>query len=227
MAIREPSLQEVLTTSFDYMTANMYTSIPGIILTVREDLRTMSVDVQPTINIRSEDGTDVKERSAILNVQVVQPLSKSGGLTFPVNVGDPVLLIFSMRGLDVWKKNNGYPTTPDNIRKFDKRDCFAIAGLFPPSISPNNPSARTLPHNTKDVVLVHNIGKSTEVEIRLTQSGDVRIKPASGKVYVDADSNFSKNVNIEGILTVDGINMNTHKHGGISPGGSNTDVPTN
>ena len=227
MATREPSLQEVLTTSFDYLSAGMHTMIPGIVLTVRDNLSQMTVDVQPSLNMRSEDGTEVVERSPILNVPLVLPISKLGGLTFPVNIGDPVALIFSMRGLDVWKRGNGYPSTPSDLRKFDKKDCVAIPGLFPMNISPNNPSAHVLPHSTKDVVLVHNIGKPSEVEIRLTESGDVRIRAASGKVYVDSDSSFSKDVNIDGTLTLAGINMNTHVHGGIVPGGSDTNIPKN
>lgn len=169
-----PSLEEVLRAQQNYATSNMYTTIPGIIVTVR-DLGQMYVDVQPAINIRSQDGDDVSERPPILNVPLQMPVSKQGGLTFPISVGTPVTLHFSMRGLEVWKRSNGYPSTPSDMRKFDIRDCVAVPGTYPLSESPNQASKRSLPHDPNDVVLVHNIGSGNEVEVRLKSNGEVEI----------------------------------------------------
>ena len=134
----------------------------------------MSVNVQPTVNIRQEDG-DIEERPTILNVPVQMPASNTSAFTFPVNVGDTVLLVFTMQGIDTWKRGTGKPTTPSDFRHHSIRDCFAITGVFPLANSVNNPSKRTWAHSTQDTVMVHNIGTGSETEIRMKPSGDIII----------------------------------------------------
>ena len=165
--------EELMNASFDYQTNNMYTALPGIVVSVRDNLNTLSVDVQPTINIRNKDDT-IKERPVVLNVPVQMPSSRTAAITYPVNVGDPVLLIYTMRGLDTWKRGKGVSTTPSDFRKFDKRDCIAIPGIWPFSESINNPQVRVWQHDTGDVVVANNIG-SVENEVRLKKNGDVVI----------------------------------------------------
>lgn len=200
-----PSLNEVLAASHEYATSNMYTAIPGIVVTVK-DLGQMYVDVQPAINIRTQDGEEVSERPPILNVPLQMPLTKQGGLSYPISVGTPVFLMFSMRGLEVWKRTNGYPSTPSDTRKFDIRDCVAIPGLYPFSESPNSPSKRVNAHDVNDVVLVHNIGTGSEVEIRFKSgSGDIEItSPTKVTIScVDAEISASGSTNIEtGDMTI-------------------------
>lgn len=184
MAQREPGLQEVLESHFDYMTSNMFTAITGIIISV-EDAGQNRVNVQPSINMVSRDMLEITERSPILNVPLFQHQSKEGGLSIPVKAGDPVFLVFTMRGLDAWKQSNGYPTTPTDRRKFDTRDCIAYPGVFPFGQSPNRPSAHTLDHSPDDVVLVHNLGKSNEAEFRIKAgSGDIEINAPNSDVKV-------------------------------------------
>lgn len=183
MGSRNPSLQELLRGSFDYHTADMYTAIPGVVVGVN-NLGQQRVDVQPSINIRDEDGEESIERPAILNVPLQLPLSQTGGLSFPIKKGCPVLLVFSMRGLDVWKKGSGLPDMPSDIRKFSMRDAIAIPAIYPSDISPNSPQSRSNPHSPDDVVLVHNLGSGNEVEIRLKPSGDVEVNSPT-KVVVN------------------------------------------
>lgn len=200
MAQLEPSLGEVLNASQEYALSNMYTMIPGIIVTV-SNLGEQRVDVQPAINLRSQDGEQISERPPILNVPLELPVSKQGGLTFPISVGTPVMLHFSMRGLEVWKRSNGYPSTPADMRTFDIRDCKAVPGSYPFSEAPNQPSKRSLPHDPMDVVLVHNIGSGNEVEVRLKANGDVEITSPTRVVVnckdaeINAESSTAINTN--------------------------------
>lgn len=219
MAQRTPSIQETLNSSFDYQTAALYTSIPGVVVSV-VDMGQMLLNVKPTINMRSEDGIQIAERPPILNVPLVMPLSKEGGLTFPVKPGDLVWLTFSMRGLDAWKASNGYPTTPMDMRKFDIRDCVAHPCVYPGSQSPNNPSKRVLDHNPSDVVLVHNVGTGNEVEIRLKAGGGVEINAPGQEVVVNCDRSqvnadsevvlstpetvLTGNLTVQGTMSIDG-----------------------
>ena len=236
-------LEELMNASFDYQTNNMYTALPGIVVSVKDNLNTLSVDVQPTINIRNKDNT-IKERPVVLNVPVQMPSSRTAAITYPVNVGDPVLLIYTMRGMDTWKRGKGTNTTPSDFRKFDKRDCIAIPGIWPFSESINNPQVRVWQHDTGDVVVVNNIG-SVENEVRLKKNGDVVINTnknvevncnnavvnAQNEIELNATSasfNIDETVwagNIThlgnytgtGVQTFNGIVFQNHVHGASPP----------
>lgn len=184
------SLQEMLVSSSDYTLSNIYTSIPGVIVTIKH-MGQLCVDVQPTVNVRTQDGSENTQRPPILNVPYQQPISTKGGLTFPVSVGDPVWLNFSMRGLEVWKRGNGTPDSPADMRTFDPRDCMATP-LYPFGMSPNQSDKRSLPHDPSDVVLVHNIGTGSEVEVRLKPNGDVQINSPT-RVIVSAQNDIEFN----------------------------------
>lgn len=171
---RQVGLQELINSFFDDRMNIVHTAIPCIVIAVREELREQVVDIQPTINQKFQDGT-VKERPPILGVPVSFPVSKTAGFTFPVNVGDTGFAIFSMRNLDAWKSGTGYPATPLNAAKYDKGDAIFLPGIQPPSVAVNNPNKRLWPHDTKDAVLVNNIGQATEVEIRAKANGDVQV----------------------------------------------------
>ena len=197
---REASLQELLGSSFEYHSSTMYTSIPGVIVAVRDKLNQQYVDVQPLINLRSEDGTESIPRPSILNVPLHMPCTDQGGMTYPISKGTSVWLMFSMRGIDKWKRGNAQPDTPSDRRMFDINDCFALPGVYPIGLSPNDASKRSLSHDTSDVVLVHNVGSGNEVEVRLKASGDVEINAPNRSVKVnckDAEITAEDSVSVE------------------------------
>lgn len=199
MSTRELSLQEVLTAAVDYQLSNIYTSMPGVVVGVHSDLTGLRADVQPVLNLRNMEGTENTPRPSILNVPVQMPISTVGGLTHPIRKGDPVMLLFSMRGLDVWKIGDGTPSMPSDRRKFNVRDCIAIPGVYPLGMSPNSPSNRNLDHDPNDVVLTHNIGTGSEVEIRLKPNGEVIVN-SPAKVTVNcqnAEVNASDEIKLE------------------------------
>jgi hypothetical protein len=168
--VREPSFHEALKGFVNDQLVNLWTCIPCVVLTVHQGLKEQKVDVQPIIKKVDYEGKSF-DHPPILGVPLIFPSSKSSGFTFPIERGDTVLCLFSQRGLDTFKTSNGTSQAPTDFRKFDKRDAIAIPGLFPFGNAINNPSKRTYPHDTKDAVISHNIGKSTEVEIRLKPDG--------------------------------------------------------
>lgn len=199
---REAGLQELLGASFQNQMSNVYTSIPCIVVAVRDSLNGQMVDIQPTINQRQKDNTTA-ERQPILGVPVSFQVSKNSGLTFPISVGDTGLAIFSMRNLDAWKAGSGLPAAPLNFAKFDKGDAIFLPGIQPPGVAVNNPAKRTWPHNTNDTVLVHNIGKSNETEIRLLIGGGVVINTTQ-----DVEVNCQNlTANVEAEATVNATNV--------------------
>ena len=194
---RKLGLQEILGNSFSYEMSNIYTSMPAVVVGV--DNSSMRVDVQPAVNMRNEDGTEDIPRPNILNVPLQIPISDLGGVSFPISAGCPVLLVWSMRGLDKWKRGNGLPESPTDLRRFDIRDCIALPSVYPQGMSKNSPQSRTNDHSPNDVVLVHNLGSGSEVEVRLKPDGNVEIN-SPNKVIVnctDAEVNASSSMNIE------------------------------
>lgn len=240
---RELSLQELITSAFEHQMAGINTCIPGVIVSV-DDLDSLMVSVQPTINMKFKDG-QVQEYPTITSVPLLMPSSKTSAVTFPVSSGDPVLLVFSMRGTDTFKSGNGRPSAPTDFRKFDLSDAFAIPAPWPKAQSVNNPSKHLWDHDTKDMVMVHNLGAGTECEFRLKANGNIQIRTNQdvevlGKdVTVNAESlNLNAttltvdaanslwignvvhqgNWTQTGTYTLNSININLHKHTGVTVG---------
>lgn len=251
--MREPSLIDTLNTHFNVRMADINTAIPCVVTNVVSDFTTLRVDVQPAINQLFKDGTS-EEHAQILGVPVMMPGSSTTLISFPVNVGDTVMCVFSQRSMDNFKIGSGQPTVPNDYRKMSAQDAVAIPGLYPFGKSLNQPGARKWPHDTKDLVVSHNVGSGTEVEIRFKQNGDVLVNTEfnvivnaktaqveasesislkSPLMTVDvAQTNWTGNIThtgnytMTGIATFNGIVFNTHKHTGVTPGPGVSGGPT-
>lgn len=159
---------------FEYQMRNVYTAIPAQVVQVR-DAGQQKVDVKPLVNMVFPDWEDSEEWPTILSVPLMYPASSTSAFTFPVKAGDTVLLVFNQSCIDVFKSGDGTAAPPSDYRVFNMRDAVAIPGLFPFGTAINQPSKHTLTHSTDDAVLVHNLGTSSECEIRLKSDGKVEI----------------------------------------------------
>lgn len=230
--------QESLNAQSNKLLNEIWTAIPCVVLGVIDSLNGAMVNIQPSINQRTKDGT-VKERTPILGVPVVFPCSRTSAFTFPIQAGDTGLAIFSMRNLDAWKSSQGFPSAPLNFAKFDKGDAIFVPGLQPSIVSVNNPSSRFWPHSTKDTVVAHNIGTANEVEMRMTPEGNFLIKTnadvqlqaenvAVSASYMSvevADTEWVGNITHAGVLNSNGIVFDSHVHTGVQSGPSTTGGP--
>lgn len=247
-------VQELLGAGFDNKINNMYTSLPCIVIAVRDGLNGQMVDIQPTINQKFKDGT-VKERPQVLGVPVSFPVSSTAGFTFPIKVGSTGIAVFSMRNMDGWKAGNGRPASPMNFAKMDKGDAMFIPGIQPPGSAVNNPAKHILTHDPSDAVLFQNLG-GVESEVRLKADGSIEINTSSQPVIIncsDATVNASGAINLNaqtmtvdcpstlwigdvvqqgnwtqtGTYVLNTININLHKHTGVTPGGGTSGPSTN
>jgi hypothetical protein len=159
---------------FEYQMRNVYTAIPAQIVQVR-DAGQHKVDVKPLVNMVFPDWEDDQEWPTILSVPLMYPASSTSAFTFPVKAGDTVLLVFNQSCIDVFKSGDGTAAPPSDYRVFNMRDAVAVPGLFPFGTAINQPSKHTLIHSTDDAVLVHNLGTSSECEVRLKNDGKVEI----------------------------------------------------
>jgi hypothetical protein len=176
----EDTLEARLNAFFDFKMGGMFVCMVAEVVNTSK-LKECRIDVKPIVNHEYKDSI-VVEYPTILSVPIQFPCSSTSALTFPINQGDNVLLVFSQKGLDVFKSGATSAHDPIDMRSFDKRDAIAIPCVFPFSKSINNPDTRTLIHSVGDMVMVHNIGKEDECEVRLTSGGEVKITGAHTKV---------------------------------------------
>ncbi|TCQ84231.1 Gp138 family membrane-puncturing spike protein [Pseudomonas sp. JUb52] len=222
----------------DSFASNLHTAMPGVV--ERVDLERMRADVRPVVNRAYEDGTE-EEYATILDVPLVMPGCQQALISLPIAAGDSVLLVFGQSDIDNWSiSDTNQPVPAPTLRQFDLQDAIAIPGIYTAPRSLNRASVHAFPHNPKDLTVAMNVGTGTEVELRLTQTGKLVINTnqavevnaqdvsvnAKGNVTITAPkTTIVGNVDITGILTVAGINMNTHKHIGVQPGSGTSGTP--
>lgn len=242
----EALLTDYIQTQFQINMAEVYTALPCIVTNVSGNFENQRVDVQPSVNTLYKDGTS-EEHTQILGVPVLLPGSSTSMVSFPINVGDTVMCVFSQRSMDNFKIGNGQPTVPNDYRKFSDQDAVAIPGLFSFSKSVNRPAIRKYPHNPKtDLVIAHNIASGTEVMIQFKQNGDMIINTEQNvtvnckvgelnatesytintpTMNINAQTtNWTGNIIHSGNYTMtgqakfNGILFDTHFHSGVTPG---------
>lgn len=170
---------DIIRTQFRIDMADIHTAIPCKIVKVYGNLEQQKVDVLPSINNLLKDGTG-EEGMQILGVPVIFPGSANTLISFPINPGDTVWVMFSERSMDNFKIGSGEPTTANDYRKFSDQDAVAIPGLFPFGKSPNQPQIRKFAHEpNRDLCIAHNIASGTEVNLLFKQNGDLIINTES------------------------------------------------
>jgi hypothetical protein len=106
--------------------SKLHTAIPAIVSKYNPDGPT--VEAKPIIPKKFNDGTTLNYKP-IVEVPVVFPRTNRFHLSFPLEEGDGVLLIFSERSIEAWLKS-GKEQDPSNNTKYSLTDAIAIPGLF-------------------------------------------------------------------------------------------------
>ncbi len=171
---------------FDSSMQNVHTCIPATI--VDYDFSVQKASVLPSVKITLSDGT-VLSQPIISNVPVIFPRSKNASLTFPLEKGDGVLLVFSERCLDNWLASNTDEVEEIINRRFDLTDAIAIVGLS---------SIVTQSLGTKDdLVLVY---KNSSVKI--LKDGGINLNNSNCQINLSADGKFNISNNDENLLNI-------------------------
>ena len=131
-----PTLAETIRAVMERRLVDLHTCLPAKILIYNPLTQTATVQ----ISLLKKYATGItKPWPPIPGVQVVFPRSTAGAafMHFPLMPGDDVLLVFSERSLDKWKMAT-FPVSPQDTRKFDITDAFAIPGgsSLPSSFKP-------------------------------------------------------------------------------------------
>lgn len=241
---------DIIRTQFRIDMAEVNTAIPCKVVNIYQNMEQQKVDVIPSVSNLLKDGTG-EQPMQILGVPVIFPGSSTTLISFPINVGDTVWVMFSQRSMDNFKIGSGEPTTANDYRKFSDQDAVAIPGLFPFGKSPNTPQVRKFPHDSnRDLCLAHNIGSGSEVNIMLKQSGEmiintemaVTVNCKTGVINATesytintptlnvnaATTNWTGNIihsgnyTMTGQATFNGVLFDTHFHSGVTPGSGNS-----
>lgn len=123
-----PQLAELLNHVKARWAADLRVAIPGRV--EKYDAATQLVDVQPLVKDRLELATseETLQLPVITNVPLMFPGTKTWHMTFPVEAGDEVLLVFSDKSIDAWQDQGGI-SDPADARRHHLTDAVAIPGL--------------------------------------------------------------------------------------------------
>ncbi len=131
MPASNPSLAEVLNRFGAGLFNALHVALPARVESY--DAATQTIFAKPLIRglFTEEDGSLSQDSLPVIpNVPVVFPGAGGFRLTFPIAVGDNVLLVFADRSIDAFQSGGG-ETAPADLRKHNLSDAIAIPGLHP------------------------------------------------------------------------------------------------
>lgn len=108
----------------------MHTCLWGTVLTYSQTSQTVDVQIIPRRIYSDGNGNRQTERPApLLGLPVVFPGSGAYSITWPLQVGDWVLIVFTEQALDASLRDGLSDTDPLDERRFALSDGIAIPGL--------------------------------------------------------------------------------------------------
>jgi hypothetical protein len=190
--------------AMDSRLAGLWTALPGIIQSFNASALTCTV--QPAISgkVRNADGTVSAQNLPLLqDCPVVFPGGGGCILTFPLAAGDECLVVFASRCIDSWWQLGGVKGQAE-VRMHDLSDGFVI------------PGPRSQPRK---------ITAASKTQLR-TDDGTSIVEIENGKVRLKGNVTVEGNLTITGTTIGNGINLNTHRHTGVTTGAGTTGLPT-
>ena len=128
------SLVDAMTVWLNSKLEDVHTAIPGKI--EKYDEATHTADVSPLLSKITVKNVEIV-MPVIPGVPVMFPSGQSFGLTWEVQKGDGVLLIFSEVALGAWVNSEGdKQVAPEGKHRFSETDAIAILGLSPKVVEP-------------------------------------------------------------------------------------------
>lgn len=161
------TLAEVMRTALESDRGEVHTCLPGRV--EKYDVATQTADIRPMVKRAVADGDEVTYESLPVIPEVPVSFPRGGGffISFPIAVGDSVLLVFSEASIAEWR-TTGQESEPADLRKHSWYP-FAIPCIAPDADALDDASA------TKLV-----IGKDGAVSQILVDGSSVQIGKGSG-----------------------------------------------
>ena len=165
-------LEKVIQTAIDSAIKEVHTCLPAVVTKVNHSEQL--IDAQITIQ-RKMNGVLVN-LPLLVNVPIRYWRSNTFSITFPIEVGDHVKILFAERSIDTWLTEGGIQN-PFDFRKFSLSDAFAEPVMYPqtdviPNFDPTNLEIKT------------NDGAGF---LKMTPSGDIILNGDSDSAIAFAD----------------------------------------
>lgn len=172
---------EALKAALDIRQASIWTAMPAKVISY--DPVTVTVKCQLTIQLRVIDQQgNISWHTVPILGEVPVCFPKAGGfrITFPLNKGDNVLVIFSSRCIDGWWAND--PPVDDTqsiqfeMRMHDLSDGFAIPGPY------SRPEAQSVTVDSENLEISTEDGQT---KIQITPSGTINVQALQVNILSD------------------------------------------
>lgn len=215
MSIITPSHSDILYVAFQNMLLGLRVAMPGIVKTYDAVKQTAEIQIMLKRVIEDEDENRVEESFPILpDVPIAFPRGGTFGMTFPMAVGDNVLVFFCDMSIDQWRATNK-EIAPDDLRLHDLGGAFAIPGLY------------ATDHEFISTHATHMVlGKDDGAKIFIKTDGIIHLYEENASQFVALADKVFNEINalrtaVDALVTI----FNTHIHtGGVIFGFTGTTV---
>lgn len=237
MADKRTQLETVIQTAINSMLKEVHTCLPAVVEEVNHS--TQLIKAQTTIKRKLKG--ELVDLPVLVDVPIRYLRSNTFSFTFPIEVGDYVLLIFAERSIDTWLQNGGFQN-PSDIRKFSLSDAFAFPMMYPNNdvipnfdntnleIKTNSGSTKIIIKASEDVEIITTgevkadcntaiVNATTKVDIttpKVTITGDLEV---TGKID-------SPVINASSTMSVNSKDIETHIHSQPNDGGGDIEQNT-
>jgi len=165
-------LEQVIQTAIDSALKEIHTCLPAVVTKVNH--AEQLIDAQ--ITIKRKMAGELVNLPLLVNVPLRYWRSATFSITFPIEVGDHVRIIFAERSIDTWLTEGGIQN-PFDVRKFSLSDAFAEPAMYPqtdviPTFDPINLEIKT------------NDGSGS---IKITPTGDIYLNGSSDSAIAFTD----------------------------------------
>jgi len=122
------SLETFVESVVDDAVSELHTLEPGKVVRYTGGVNpTASVVPVTKLRHRNADGSYVTEsRQIIHNVPILYPSGGGFSVSWPLEVGDDVTILYSERSITEWKKSGGEDLEPGDPRRHDQSDALVI-----------------------------------------------------------------------------------------------------
>ncbi len=190
--------EELLELVLDNRQRGLHTSMPGRVESY--DAATQTCDVLPQLKRQTPDGEGgytVEDLPVLPHVPVCFPRGGGFALTFPLQKGDFVLVVFSERAIGNWRQK-GEASNPGDLRMHSLAGAVAIPGVYPASQALSDADGTNMLIGKDGTAAAQIKATSTGLELGTTNPDGVATKTDLGFLYF-AISNATIGVNDSGL----------------------------
>lgn len=219
--------EENLRAAIEQHMGRMWTSAMGRIVSYDADKQTASIQLTVKSFVKDENGKRKAVDIPILqDVPVQFPGSGGQTMTFPVAAGDEVMVIFLSRASDAQQQSGGDQNPTDaSVNSLSHPRAMLGFKSDPRKLSNVSTTATELRSDDGMTKIslsgAGGVGVATDKSVTVSAAAGVTMSGGAGNI------NFTGNLIVTGEITLNGINLSTHKHTGVTPGGGTSTGPTN